>query len=373
MADMHIPKVSVIITCYNHADFIGAAIQSVLDQTFTDFEVIVADDNSTDGSQAVIKQFSDPRLRVILRDKNLGMCRNFNEAYPEARGEYIAHLGSDDMFLPTKLAEQVAVLDAMPGVGVVFTHIELIGKDGQPYRRHPIRHFKHFFNQPNRTRQEWLKTLFSNNCLLAPSSMIRRSAIERVGLYDERLLAYQDYDWWIRFCINGYDLHVIQKPLTLYRRLLRTKSLSAKTLEVYNRGRFEHRHILRHYLSIKTMEEFRGIFKAHVTGSEDELIPYYLAQQALAMRMRTHREFALDILYALFAETPMIDRLNKEYGFTIRDYYRLTTRNALGYPHNVHEWISRVIVPPFAVRLHDLCCGLVYKTNRSSFFMRWLV
>src|SRR3989442_13154067 len=110
---MQSPRVSVVIPSYNHAQFVGAAIDSVLAQTLSDFELIIIDDGSKDDSvetiQRRLSQLNDDRVRLVARE-NRGLCRTLNEGLLMARGRYFAYLGSDDLWEPTKLEKQVDLL-----------------------------------------------------------------------------------------------------------------------------------------------------------------------------------------------------------------------------------------------------------------------
>src|SRR5688572_11864637 len=101
------PTVSVILNCYNHEAYVGEAIQSVLDQAFADFELIIIDNGSSDGSRAVIEAFQDPRIRLVLNDDNQSLSKRLNEGVAIARGKFVAVLYSDDWMLPDKLERQV--------------------------------------------------------------------------------------------------------------------------------------------------------------------------------------------------------------------------------------------------------------------------
>jgi glycosyltransferase involved in cell wall biosynthesis len=369
---MSAPKVSVILCSYNHAPFIAAAIQSVLDQTFTDFELIISDDASADDSVKIIQRFQDPRIRLIRHERNLGIVENFNRAVAQAHGTYIAQMGSDDLFRPDKLRRQVEVLDAKPDIAVVFTHVDIINRDGLPYRFHPLKHLKYHYNQDNHTRHEWLRIFFHKNCLSAPSAMLRKSAMDRVGLYDPRFLGLQDYDWWIRFCLAGYELHVIGEELTLYRRLKRSRSLSTPTFTNYNRGYFEHRKLLRNYLALASMAEFNRIFAKDIPNATDNLIPYYVALAALDTQTGHHRELALEILFDLLKDPETIQQLETQHGFTMHQYHRLTERNALGFPQSFADWLRQSVTPLVSPFIQHICYLIMPRSNRPiPRYLRW--
>src|SRR3989338_1603458 len=113
------PKVSVIIASYNHEDYVGEAIQSVLDQSFQDFEIVIVDDASTDNSVEKIKKFKDKRIKLIVSKENKGQFVSTNQAILTSKGKYVSILNSDDAYLPNKLKVQTEFLDARPTCAAV--------------------------------------------------------------------------------------------------------------------------------------------------------------------------------------------------------------------------------------------------------------
>lgn len=115
------PTVSVVLNCYNHEPYVGEAIESVLAQTYGDFELILIDNGSTDGSRRVLQSYDDERIRLILHDDNQSISRRLNEGVAAARGQFVSILYSDDLFLPRKLERQLAIFDRLPDdYGVVY-------------------------------------------------------------------------------------------------------------------------------------------------------------------------------------------------------------------------------------------------------------
>lgn len=127
------PKVSVLIPAYNHEKYVKSAIQSVLDQRFQDFEIIITDDGSSDNTLREIRDFSDPRIKVFAHEKNRGAVVAERTCFENSVGEYIAILNSDDMFLPDKLEKQVIFLDENTQYGAVFSYAEIIDENGAPF------------------------------------------------------------------------------------------------------------------------------------------------------------------------------------------------------------------------------------------------
>ena len=129
------PKVTVVIPVYNREKYVCEAIESVLDQTFADFELLVIDDGSTDRSREAVQSYHDPRIRLMSNEKNEGIPKTRNKGIGLARGEYLAFLDSDDRAYPERLAKQVAFLDRHPDYAAVGAWIDWMDEEGRPLGR----------------------------------------------------------------------------------------------------------------------------------------------------------------------------------------------------------------------------------------------
>ena len=127
------PKVSIGIPSYNHEKYISETIESILNQTFQDFEIIITDDGSSDNSLDVIKSISDPRIKLFVFDENQGACKAVNNCIKNSRGEYFAYVSSDDVWDKDKLEKQVKFLDENPHFPAVFTKVNIIDEDGKEF------------------------------------------------------------------------------------------------------------------------------------------------------------------------------------------------------------------------------------------------
>lgn len=186
------PKVTVILTSFNHEKYLKEAIDSVLQQTYSNFELIIWDDASTDTSWDIISQYSDIRIKAFRNDVQKRGVWGLNKAITEkALGEYIAIHHSDDVWEPNKLFKQVAILDDNSKIGAVFCDVHLISENGAPLLDE--NHFySSIFNQPNRTRQEWLNHFFhKGNALCHPSVLIRKNVMSVVVCIVMDLLNFQ--------------------------------------------------------------------------------------------------------------------------------------------------------------------------------------
>jgi hypothetical protein len=216
---MNTPLVTVVMPSYNHARFVREAIDSVLAQQGVEFELLVEDDGSSDGSAAAIASVSHPRLHFTPRPRNEGACFTVNGMIARARGEFIALINSDDVWRGTdKLARQVDVLRQRPKVAACFGWAEYIDAAGRPIAGigpYTASTFAH----GNRSRARWLRKFFEvSNCICHPTMLARRSMYDELGGYDPRLRQLPDYDMWIRL-LQRHEIHVIEEPLVRFRLL----------------------------------------------------------------------------------------------------------------------------------------------------------
>ncbi len=206
------PKVSICIPSYNLAPYIGETIQSVLNQTFTDFELLIEDDGSTDNSVAAIHPFlSDPRVSLVVRTQNEGQNQTTNHLVRRARGEYMALLPADDVWAPDKLEKQVAYLNANPACGITFSWPAFMDIGGA---QHEVD--AKLYEPKNMERQFWQKRFMVGNCLFIATSLYRRSLHEEIGYFDESLRLLADLEFYTRI-VKAHDLHVSEERFASIR------------------------------------------------------------------------------------------------------------------------------------------------------------
>jgi glycosyltransferase involved in cell wall biosynthesis len=203
------PRVSILLTCYNHLAYLPAAVEGVRAQTFDDFEVIALDDGSTDGTRDWLLE--QPDLRVILNERNLGTYGTLNAGLREARGELIAVLNDDDLWAPEKLARQIELLDAHPEVGLVHTGGHFIDRDGNRTEGNPLG-----FRFPTFETGDILQGLVYENKIIASAALARRECFDRLGPFDEGYFGSGDWQMWFRIA-EEYRVGFVDAPLTFYR------------------------------------------------------------------------------------------------------------------------------------------------------------
>jgi hypothetical protein len=197
--------VSIVIPAYNQGHYLGAAIESALAQTYADVEVVVVDDGSTDDTKAVATRYADPRIRYVYQ-QNRGLAAARNTGIRESTGALLTFLDSDDLFLPSKVEVLLAAMDARPGLGFVAGQAVLIDEAGQ-------RLGETFEEGPPATPTDWLL----GNPLHVGSVLLSREWQSRVGLFDEALRSYEDWDLWLRLARAGCPMGWVAQPVSLYR------------------------------------------------------------------------------------------------------------------------------------------------------------
>ena len=332
------PKISVILTSYNHEKFLAYAIDSVLNQTYEDFELIIWDDCSTDRSWEIIKSYRDPRIKAYQNPQRKRAIVGLNKSILElSEGAYIAIHHSDDVWMKDKLQRQMDVFELKPHLGAVFTNALAINESG-----HPLEDSDHFyqdiFDQPNRTRFEWLNFFFTKwNALCHPSILIRKQCYMECGAYRYGLAQLPDLDMWIRLCMK-YDIFVLNEKLIQFRVLNNNANSSGNRPETVARSKYEFLKLLDNFKEIGSMEELINIFpvlssilpkkkwfsfnKPTVTKFD---INFLLASAALnGGGSPILRLFALNIFFELIRNPEAAKIIEKNYNFNYQSFIALT-------------------------------------------------
>jgi len=230
------PKVSVIIPTYNLAKYICESVDSVLAQTYKDFELIIIDDGSKDNTKQVLGNYGD-RIRYIYQP-NKGVASARNRGICEARGEYIALLDADDLWLPDKLMKQVTVAQQNPSIDFIFCDAEVFN-DGVTLKNsnmpprdkaYEAGSFRHqlagtSINDGSILKGNFYVDLIKGNFITSSTVLIRKACLERAGYFDESLAVIEDYDMWVRI---GRECLIIYINSVMARYRLRDNSVSGE-------------------------------------------------------------------------------------------------------------------------------------------------
>lgn len=191
---------------FNGQKYLSQSINSILSQTFTDFDFLIVDDCSTDSSWDILSAYSDPRIKLIKNISNLGLAGALNKGLEISQSQYIARMDCDDISHPKRLDKQVAFMESHSDLAVCGTWVKAIGVKKNDIWKYPVNH------------DDIHCALLFNSALAHPSVMIRKSIIDKFCIrYDQSLRKSQDYDLWVRLCKSGQKLTNIPEVLLNYR------------------------------------------------------------------------------------------------------------------------------------------------------------
>ena len=209
-----LPTVSVVIPCFQQAEYLAEAVESVVAQTFGDWEIVIVDDGSTDATAAVaeglIAAHPDHRIR-LLRQANSGVAAARNNGIAASAGRYVLPLDADDILLPPMLERTVALLEAEPGVAVAYTDYERFGTEQGPVAAGP-----------------WTIEQLCYSCPLSGTSLYHREVWTAVGGYNPKMRhGYEDWDFWIGAAEHGFTGRRIPEALWRYRKATESRNVAA--------------------------------------------------------------------------------------------------------------------------------------------------
>lgn len=246
---MKLPKVTVLMPVYNAGGFLAEAIESILNQTFRDFELLIIDDGSTDRSLGTIKKYTkqDKRVKVVSHGENKGLVATLNEGIGLAEGKYIARQDQDDISAKSRLKKQVEYLDNNPSIGLLGTNYDVIDNRGKTVATTDV------FTSPEDIK---LAEVFSNQ--LGHGTIIARRRLLRTFPYDEDFKNAEDYDLWARLS-HHTKIANLSKPLYKWR-LHETGMTNTKTAAMQSQVHRIRNREFRYFLSHKS--DFK-IFSFH--------------------------------------------------------------------------------------------------------------
>lgn len=210
--------VTVLMAVRNGLPYVTEAVESVLGQTFRDFELVIVEDASTDGTLERLRAFTDPRIRLVCNDSHQGQTRSLNRGLEIAKGRYVARIDADDICLPERLETQVRFLNENPDIALAASRWIGLSPSGKPLG-----------TRGNALSDDgsFLGRLLRGDCPLYHTTvMFRKEAVEQVGGYDAAFKIGQDYDLWARMAVRGSRAVVLDTPLVFYRFHSRQQSVA---------------------------------------------------------------------------------------------------------------------------------------------------
>jgi len=219
----HNPIISVLMPVFNGEKYLKKSIDSIVNQTFKNFELIIINDGSSDNTLNIVNSYSDNRIRIINNKKNIGIVRSLNKGISTTRGKYIARLDSDDLSNLDRLQKQLFFLENNFDFGLVGSWVEVINENGKSLDLWKI----------NLSSEEIYYNLIFYNCIIHSSVMFRKEILKKIGLYREECALVEDYDLWNRISKN-YKIFIISEFLVKFRVFPESLSMKNKDLQDKN-------------------------------------------------------------------------------------------------------------------------------------------
>lgn len=220
---MNNPIISIVIPLYNGEPYIEQALKSVSEQTYADWECIIVDDGSTDNSVEKVRTFLRDKRFKLIQTENHGPASAQNRGVLNAKGEWIALLGCDDIWMPEKLEKLCDLINDKPDAGLVFSNGIEFNESGD---------IGPFYRERRKFPDgDILLRLLKCNCFWASSVMVRRQNLIEIGLFDEKVTVGEDYGAWVRILASGKPAYGVWEPLVRYRK--RNNSLTTNKIKAY--------------------------------------------------------------------------------------------------------------------------------------------
>lgn len=319
--------VSIVLCTYNRAYCVGKAVESVLAQTYGSWELFVIDDGSSDHTEAVMEQYTDPRIHYIKMEKNRFYCYAANYGLDHCQGEYIAFLNSDDAWFPEKLEKQVLFMEQNPQYGACFTEVILTDNEGRDISEECAPMTRLFANRCS-GQAEWLQFfLYRGNCLCHPSALIRKFVLDEVGKFNLYYCQLADFDLWIRV-VTKYPIEVLQEPLIHFRWDVKEKDqISSTTKQHLVRSYNEQMIIRRQLVERLTDEEFLRFFKDQFRNQDSRSSLELQFEKAFLLmeciKDTPHMKvLGLEKLEQILREEGAVEVLENHFQLTLQDVYQ---------------------------------------------------
>ena len=330
--------VSIVMVNYNQEKFLKKAIDSVLIQTYKNWELIIVDDGSTDRSVDIIKEYEDDRIKPIFLQENSHICIATNTGFAAVNGKYIARLDSDDIWEKEKLEKQMDFLQQNPDAKVCFTQIELIDENGENINdREP--ELLSLYNSRQKSREEWIKFFFFVGNSLLPTLVFEKKLLDIVGGFKLNYCQTHDFEFLIRL-IKHTDFYFVEEELVKYRRT--SAQNSASTVKKNTRFFNEYMDIRYHFFENMSDELFISAFKEFFHNKDASTHEEIVCEQAFLLEKCIGYSDDNPILGLFKLGELMNDEkygrvLREKYNYTPKKYYEETCKKILWVKKD-NEW-----------------------------------
>ena len=267
------PEISIIMSVYNGGKYLRESIDSILNQTFNNFELILVDDKSTDNTKQIIETYKDRRIKVIENNKNIGLTKSLNKAIKQSKGKYIARMDADDISHQDRLKEQYNFMEKSPDISIAGSFMNIINESGEIISINKIY-----------TSFKVIKfVLLFKNCILHSSIIARSKDLKKIGFYNEKYKYTQDLDLYSRAINKNLKIAIIPKVLVSSRIHKETisKRPESNKLQKINRQKICLENINKYITSSNKEKIILGnaIWNQKITSIKNLLIAYKIIRK----------------------------------------------------------------------------------------------
>ena len=322
--------VSIVMVNYNQEKFLKKSIDSVLMQTYRNWELIIVDDGSTDASVNIIKEYKDDRIKPIFLKENCHICIATNTGFAAVNGKYIARLDSDDIWKKEKLEKQMDFMQKNPSAKVCFTQVELIDENGENIDKQESELLS-LYNSRQKNREEWIRFFFFVGNSLLPTLLFEKELLDIVGGFKLNYCQTHDFEFLIRL-IKQTDFYFVEEKLVKYRRT--STQNSASTVEKDTRFFNEYMDIRYHFFEGMTDELCKAAFGEFFRDKDASTHEEIVCEQAFLLEKCIGYSDSNPVL-GLFKlgelmNDPVYGRvLLEKYHYTPKKYYEETCKKLL--------------------------------------------
>lgn len=358
------PKIAIYMPCYNHENFVGDAVNSILNQTYQNWELYIVNDGSTDKTGDILSSYQDERIHYYDFKENtkyVGAANFLQEKIKHLDVEYIAAMASDDMWKEDKLEKQLNFLSQNPEYKACFTWDKIIFEtEGGTYRKN-----KNYSHKENRSRYDWIYYFFLfGNCLNANSMLMEKDIFYELGRMNQYYIQYADYRLWFKF-VEKYPFYLIEEELTYYRR--HEANLSEPSLEVVLRGYNEGFHMISEIINPMEKHTFRRAFYKNLPftncNSQEEL----LAEKFMLLmnsKKSEYEQVAMDLYFNFCENEHFTSILDKKYGFGAHEFIHMTGNAGMSYSINLVT--ANPVIPKKESKLFSPAFTLLNMIDRRN-------
>lgn len=321
MRKMNNQIVSILCASYNHEKYVGFFINSVLQQTNPNWELIIVDDCSNDNNVREIQKFNDKRIKFIKHPFNMGINCGVNTGFAASSGQYIAFCASDDMLAQDYVDNVCRCFGQHPEKSIIYSDLQIIDNNNQPKDS--------IIRTTNTDRYDVLrKMFFDGNCVTSPGMAIRREVFEKIFPLDIPMSQYQDYKMHIGFLLQ-YDFMVMDKISVFYRKNDNQSGISALNELTTRREHLEESLLMDAFLKIDDIALLRNIFKNDLDDLgtiSKKTIPFVLGILAMKSHKKYKQIWGYNQITAFINNIDNYVLVNKLYGFSYKDFLGLATK-----------------------------------------------